>query len=218
MALSPVKQDVRPYAGDYYRARLACPGFRREVEHALRLLDLRPGDRLLEVGCGAGALLAAASQYCPEVVGLEVNRGALRMAERAGEVVCADAEHLPFADGAFDAMVAQHLIEHFAAPEPLLREWRRVLLPGGRLVLLTPNARYPDPALFFDPDHRLIFSRGHLRQVLREAGFRVARDYTLFPFLGSRRLGRVARRLLWLRRLPWFSERGATIFVRARRA
>ena len=217
MTLSEVALDVRPYTEDYYRTRQGSPHFRIEVAHALRLLRLRPGQRLLEPGCGAGALLSAAAARGAWAVGLDVNGDALRIASQSGDALFASAERLPFPDHAFDAVIAQHLIEHFATPEPLLREWHRVLGPAGRLVLLTPNERYADPSIYFDPDHRLIFSRSRLRRALADAGFRVERDYTLFPYLGSPHLARVARRMLWLRWLPWFRERGATILVRAKR-
>jgi ubiquinone/menaquinone biosynthesis C-methylase UbiE len=216
VTLSEVATAVRPYTEDYYRTRQGSPHFRIEVAHALRLLRPRPGQRLLEPGCGAGALLSAAAARGALVVGLDVNEDALRIAAQSGDALFADAERLPFSDHSFDAAIAQHVIEHFATPERLLREWHRVLAPGGRLVLLTPNEGYGDPSIYFDPTHRLIYSRRRLRRALADAGFRVERDYTLFPYLGWPRLARVARRLLWLRWLPWFRERGATILVRAR--
>ena len=90
-----------------------------------------------------------------------------------------------------------------------------MLAPDGVLVLVTPNDSYPDPSVYFDPDHKFIFSRRLLREALVTAGFQVERCYTLFPYLGSQRL---ARRLPWLRWLPWFGEHGAAIMARARRA
>jgi len=206
------------YSAEYYRERQRCPFLRIEVAQALQLVDPRPGERLLELGCGAGALLAAAASRGARAVGIDVNRGALRLAAGEARVLEASAEWLPFPEERFDAVVAQHLIEHFSAPGPLLQEWRRVLAPGGVLVLVTPNERYPDPSVYFDPDHKLIFSRRLLRQALIAAGFQVERCYTVFPYLGSQRLRPLARRLPWLRRLPWFGEHGAAIIVRARKA
>ena len=218
LAAPPDGQAAGAYSPEYYRERQHCPFLRIEVAQALRLVDPHPGRRLLELGCGAGTLLAAAAARGTQAVGIDVNRGALRLASEAAGVLLASAERLPFPEERFDAVVAQHLIEHFSAPGPLLQEWRRVLVPGGRLVLVTPNDRYPDPSVYFDPDHKLIFSRRLLRQALVTAGFQVERCYTIFPYLGSQRLRPLARRLPWLRRLPWFGERGAAIIVRARKA
>ena len=51
----------------------------------------------------------------------------------------ADAHPLPFRDAAFDALFAGELIEHLPDPRPALAEFRRVLRPGGALILTTPN-------------------------------------------------------------------------------
>ena len=53
--------------------------------------------------------------------------------------LAAEAERLPYADGSFDAVVADSLLEHLDDPSRALREWRRVLRPGGRLILWSPN-------------------------------------------------------------------------------
>ncbi len=209
---------AHPYTQDYYEARGKCPFLRIEVQHTLQLLEPLVGRRLLELGCGAGALLSAAAARGADAVGLDVNRCALRTVGRSGAaVLAAGAQALPFSGETFDVVAAQHVIEHFAAPGQLLREWRRVLKPGGRLVLVTPNARYADPSVFYDADHKLIFTRRQLRDALTEAGFQVERAFTLFPYQGPDKIGAVARRLLWFRYLPWFAERGATIVALARK-
>ena len=54
------------------------------------------------------------------------------------DVVC-DVRQLPYEDGAADAVLAMHLLEHFAHDEPVLAEWARVLRPGGRIVVSVPD-------------------------------------------------------------------------------
>jgi cyclopropane fatty-acyl-phospholipid synthase-like methyltransferase len=106
---------------------------------------LAPGQRLLDVGCGAGAPAArAVRQRACRAVGVSVSRaqlargGALaRESDLAGRLafVMSEALALPFAGGAFDAAWAMESIFHVAERAGALREIARVLRPGGRLVL-----------------------------------------------------------------------------------
>lgn len=121
-------------------------------------------------------------------------------------------------DNSFDGVVGQHVVEHLDDGDALLTEWHRVLRPGGRVALATPNAKYPDPDLFYDPDHRLIYSKTDLVALLVRTGFVVERWYTLAPYLGNRRLtSKAARWLLGLRYVPFFAELGSALHVMARK-
>ncbi len=126
---------------------------------------------------------------------------------------------LPFRDAAFDAVVGQHVVEHLPDVDTALREWKRLLAPGGRLALATPNARYPDPAHFADADHARIFSPGELRDAAARAGFAVDACYTIFPYLSHvralRALGVIGYRAF--QRAPYFAARGRTIMLEARK-
>jgi SAM-dependent methyltransferase len=99
-----------------------------------------PGKRVLDLGCRTGALTRA---YLPgnEVIGVDVDRRALAEASRRGIETCwADVEHqLPFDAAEFDVVVAGELFEHLRDPAAVLRDVRRVLRPGGRLVGSVPN-------------------------------------------------------------------------------
>lgn len=116
----------------------------RSTAATLRRLALRPYDALLDVGCGTGALLAAA-QAVPGVraVGADFSPEMLAVAHaRLGPdprgpvaLVAADALALPFGDGAFDAVVSNSVLHFLPDPPAALTEWRRVLRPGGRLVV-----------------------------------------------------------------------------------
>lgn len=210
------------YSQEYYLSR---PGaeLRAELKHLMGLAAVGPGDRVLEVGCGGGAFLSTCNGHRSRcrIVGLDISSQAMTLAKRlapSAHLMLADAVRMPFGDGSFDAIVAQHLIEHFERPDEILQEWRRVLAPSGRVVVATPNAGYPDPGLFDDPTHRHIYSRAVLVDVFRRNGFRVERSYTLIPFLGHRRLTRTAARwFLGLRSLFYFRERGLTLLLRARK-
>lgn len=108
--------------------------------------ELRPGLRVLEVGCGTGSLAISVARRHPgtEVAGLDPDQRALvrarRKAARAGVAVRLDrgfAEELPHPDGAFDRVLSSLMLHHVdAAAKPrVLAEVRRVLAPGGLLVL-----------------------------------------------------------------------------------
>jgi methionine biosynthesis protein MetW len=102
-------------------------------------------DRLLDVGCGDGALALLVGERARRRVGVDGALAALAKAAAQGvRVQCADldAAHLPYRDAAFDAVTCLDVLEHVLDPPHLLRELARVLRPGGVLVLTTPNIRY----------------------------------------------------------------------------
>lgn len=111
----------------------------------LALLDARPGDRIVDVGCGPGLLavdLAAAVGRGGEVLAVDVSESMVAMASRR----CAELAHvrtgqayanaLPAPDGAFDAVVCTQVLEYVPDAAGALREFARVLRPGGRLLLM----------------------------------------------------------------------------------
>jgi SAM-dependent methyltransferase len=108
------------------------------------------GVRFLSSGCGfAGSLLAYRDAGARVAVGVEVDAeylrlGGLRTAELpAAGVVAYDGERLPFPDGSFDVIESMDVIEHTSDPGRYLAELRRVLSPGGLVLLVTPNRLWP---------------------------------------------------------------------------
>jgi len=122
---------------------------------------LRPGGSLLDVGCGGGHLLEhLASQTTDEALtGVDlspeqVGRASKRLARFGGRVrvVEGSALALPFEDGGFDVVVSVASIKHWPAPETGLHECVRVLVPGGRLVVIEADrgCHLVDAARFVD--------------------------------------------------------------------
>lgn len=175
------KRMLRGGAGDYYAAYM-----RRRAgheRHAGRLLDRlerfrRPG-RLLELGCGAGFLLACARERGWDVAGVEPSPIFARFArERLGlDVVAADLESAVLPRGAFDAVAMIDLLSHLRSPTAALERVRAWLAPGGVLLLQAGNrGEFPGKPRRADwdtPLHLFHFTRSHLRLLLEGAGFEV---------------------------------------------
>lgn len=160
----------------------------------LEALHATPGESLIEVGCGPGyALVQIARAVGPDgrALGVDLADGMCRLARRrltrqglsprAG-VVQADASRLPLSTGCVDGAFLSFVLELFDTPQipVVLAECRRVLRPGGRLVVASLSKEGPEPPL------RRLYERGHARfphqldcrpiyveRALREAGMEI---------------------------------------------
>ena len=105
------------------------------------------GGVLLDAGCGRGrTFLYRRRLPAVRVVGLDMSPHA-RDNPNVDSQTRGNVEALPFADASFDAVLSTHVAEHLAHPEAAFGEMARVLRPGGRLLLLTPNRRHYVPLL-----------------------------------------------------------------------
>jgi SAM-dependent methyltransferase len=140
---------------------------------------------IVDVGCGDGAATALAAGGNPEhrVLGLDWSADALRHARARGlALVRAEAEPdgLPIASGRADVVIMSELIEHLVDPDSVLDEVRRVLRPGGTLLLSTPNlaAWYNRGLLALGVQP--VFTEVSLRGVFGRPGSQVAGHLRLF--------------------------------------
>ncbi len=116
--------------------------YRREV---LVRSGLEPGDRLLDIATGTGVVARAAVQLIGDarsVVGLDPSIGMLLAGREKARLtnVQAASERLPFRDASFDAIAIGYALRHFADLDCVFRECRRVLRPGGKLLILEITA------------------------------------------------------------------------------
>jgi len=140
----PSFDDVRrAYERQFAEAPYRAPeSLWRFVERRLRL---RPGERILEVGCGAGDLLGRIAGEGRIVWGIDVAREAVRIAGRrapGARLAVARGERLPFGAASFDRALSLGSLEHFIGIERGIRELARVIAPHGEVWLLLPNSFY----------------------------------------------------------------------------
>lgn len=109
----------------------------RHARRILRYLRPHTGHRLLEVGCGRGWLTRRMQERCPATYGVDVNPRAIAHGVTRNLDVM-DAVALRFEDDQFDHVYSFHAIEHIVDAASALREMRRVLAPGGRILLVYP--------------------------------------------------------------------------------
>ena len=107
----------------------------------LRLLEPRPGKRLLDVACGEGVLPWMAAQRGVIAHGFDLSFSALVKGSKDDtNLVLANGEHLPYPDSSFDYLTNIGSLEHYNDPVRGAREMVRVLVPGGEACILLPNS------------------------------------------------------------------------------
>ena len=166
-------------AMQYFRYRMAA--------------EAAQGGAVLEIGCGSGMGLPYLSAHARMVVGGDYTMGLLQEARRhvaGANLVRMDAQHLPFRDHVFDAVLMLEMIYYVADQQAAFTESRRVLKPGGRLMVCLPNRDRPD----FNPSP---FSTrypglGEIAELFTRSGFEV-RVYGNFSVEEESLRGRILR-------------------------
>ena len=170
------------YPPDYepHTVRAADAGvLRSRVARRTRgLIQPRGGNRMLDIGCGSGRLLARHRDLGWRVSGIEPNARAARACREQGiDVQEADLFEVGLPAAHFDVILLHHVIEHVASPVRALRRVRSALAPGGFVVVVTPNLRslgfrsYASCWYAIDaPRHLRLFDARTLKALARRAG------------------------------------------------
>jgi ubiquinone/menaquinone biosynthesis C-methylase UbiE len=151
---------------------------------ALDKLALKPDDVFLEIGCGGGVLLnmalkhvtqAKAIDHSPDMVRIARDRNKEALSEGRVEIVQGNAESLPWADDLFNCAAAAEMFFFIEDPMIVLKEFYRVLKPGGHLVITSIEASIL-PRLLFLPWARSmhLYKNREMESMLKEAGFQPA--------------------------------------------
>ena len=169
------------------------------------LVEPHPGDRVLDLGCAAGAITHFLSGFGCEVVGVDSEPRAIEHARSLFpdyRFEQADVAELPFPDGSFDKAVAADLVEHLPDDtfRAMLAECRRVLVRGGTLSLYTPNPSHlierlkeRNLVLAQNPTHIGLRTSRQIAAELAECGYAVERnEWRRSFFRGLRSVERVA--------------------------
>ena len=185
-----VRKQFGSAADAYLASAVHAQG--EDLARLVELLDPKPTDLVLDIGCGVGHTLRRVAPKVRLAVGADATAGMLEGArtlmsqEGIGNVtlIVATAQFLPFLDAWFDGVTCRLAAHHFADVSRAFAEAARVLVPGGRFVL-SDNYAPDDPALdrwindlekLRDPSHVREHTVGEWRALLERAGFRVTAE------------------------------------------
>lgn len=175
------------FRGPYHLLLHLAGVYRARFDLATMYLATESPGRLLDVGCGNGVFLDRMRSMGWDVHGVEADPRAARVARErfASSVFVGVLEEARHPGDHFDAITAHHVVEHVRDPVALLGECRRILKPGGRLLLVTPNVRSLGHARFGrswrglePPRHLYLFSESTLARVAERAGLRTIETWT----------------------------------------
>jgi ubiquinone/menaquinone biosynthesis C-methylase UbiE len=117
-----------------------------ESDFMKNLFHPKPGTRHLDIGCGTGEYLASIDGKGVDLWGIDISKIATDHAREKvampEQIICADADPLPFKDEEFDSITAWGVIEHFRSVDSIIQEIARVLKTEGIVAIMVPNVYY----------------------------------------------------------------------------
>jgi len=163
------------------------PWRRVGLDFSVMWLESSRAGRLLDVGAGSGTLVARMAALGWQAEGLDFDPRSVASARGRGLTMhLGGLDEAGFPESSFDAVTMSHSLEHVHNPVWWLAAARRILKPGGRLTLATPNTRsllhrlYGQHWFALDPPrHLYLFNRGALAAALHRAGFEAFRIFTV---------------------------------------
>lgn len=145
--------------------------------------------KILELGCGEGAILEILSRRGCEAWGIEPNPKAARICKKKGlNVICSSLEEANFRDEFFDAVIMSQVVEHLPSPKGTLKEVNRIVKRKGKVHIYCPNAESFLSKLFGKywhgwhiPFHFYSFSKKAILKLINDVGFKVAKIDAITP-------------------------------------
>jgi len=178
-------------------SRIECDS----LDIPLRYLAINTKGRMLDVGCGDGRFLKMSESLGWKAEGVELDLGAVTTTRRKGFAVhygTLSDQHYP--DSTFDLVLLSHVIEHLCEPTDTIAEIYRILRPGGKMIVTTPNIEswghryFGSSWVALDPPrHLYLFNYKNLHLLADKAGFSHRATFgtlntTPFNFIQSRRI------------------------------
>src|SRR5262245_19513049 len=163
----------------------------RLVDAFVKLTELQPGARVIDLGCGSGTFTALLARAGFDCVGLDISGKLVAVGRRKHpqiEVVAGDIERLPFPAASFHGALLSGVVHHFPDPSPCAAETFRLLRPRGRFLAFDPNRMNPFMWLYRDraspfyssvgvtENERPVLAR-EVAAVFERAGFAVSSHY-----------------------------------------
>lgn len=132
-------QKDRDKCEELYRKYYGSRKFHDSLYTDLIQKHLRPGQRLLDAGCGRYMKFCNQFSSTAHVVGIDLETTLETDNSRPPFGIRGDIGHLPFPSGYFDMVISRSVVEHLEDPARVFREFARVLRPGGKAIVITPN-------------------------------------------------------------------------------
>ena len=142
-------------------------------EHLFLRFDMKKSNKLLDVGCGRGDFSKGFKELGLLVSGLDVIKSQSEMLKDI-EIKYANIENdkFPFNDETFDIIFSKSVIEHLRNPDNFIKEIHRLLKPGGRIIILTPDWQSQRLIFYDDYTHCHPYTPISLRDLLKIHGFK----------------------------------------------
>ncbi len=151
-------------------------GRRTVLQRTIAALELPANARILDAGCGSGRNMVELARF-GTVTGVELADASIAVAQQrgAGQVVAGSILEMPFADHSFDFAVSLDVIEHLEDDLGALRELRRTIAPGGRLLVTVPAYQWLWSGHDEINHHHRRYTRRSLQRVAQQAGWKQTR-------------------------------------------
>lgn len=134
---------------------------------------MKKGDKFLDIGCGRGEFTKGFKDLGLDVSGIDREKGDQEMLESIDVSLSNDLENnaFPFEDNSFDIVFSKSVIEHFRTPDNFIKEIYRILKPGGRIIIMTPDWQSQRRIFYDDYTHVHPYTKTGLRDLLKIYGF-----------------------------------------------